>query len=75
MFQPVVTDVIYGSEKYQIERYDQAQPSNRWRLIYPNGEYQRTRNKRDAMRLAELHATDNNAWSKEVKGRKTNDVD
>lgn len=65
----VVTAMLFGPDgTYYVERWDNEPPRNRWRLIYPDGGYQRTRNKRDAERLAKLHATDRPAWSKEVTG-------
>lgn len=57
-----------GGGWYHIERYDDEPPRNRWRLIYPDGGYQRTRTKKDALRLIRLHASDRAAWCREVRG-------
>ena len=69
MTAPVVTELMIGDATYRIERYDAEPPRNRWRLIYPDGEYQRAGTKANAIRLANLHATDFPAWSLEVTGR------
>lgn len=40
----------------------------RWKLTYPDGGWQRTSTRRDAERLAALHAQDRPAWVIEVQG-------
>ncbi len=69
MTDTVVTELVIGGTIYRIERYDGEPPRNRWRLVYPDGGYQRTGTKANAVRLANLHADDFPAWSKEVTGR------
>ncbi len=48
---------------YVIERYGRY-----WKLTYPDGGWQRTRNRCEAERLAALHAVDYRAWVVEVQG-------
>lgn len=69
MTAPVVAELVIGDAIYRIERYDGEPPRNRWRLVYPDGEYQRTGTKAEAVRLANLHADDFPAWSREVTGK------
>lgn len=52
--------MIHG---YLIEKY-----GRRWKLTYPDGGWQRTSTRRDAERLAALHAQDLPAWVIEVQG-------
>jgi hypothetical protein len=53
----VATAYGTGSGWYHIERYDGESSRNRWRLVYPDGSYERTRTKKEALRLFRLHAT------------------
>lgn len=69
MTDTVVIELMIGDAIYRIERYDGEPPRNRWRLVYPDGEHQRTGTKANAVRLANLHADDFPAWSKEVTGK------
>jgi hypothetical protein len=39
-----------------------------WKLTYPDGQWQRTRTKREAQRLAALHFIDRTAWTIAVSG-------
>ena len=67
----VVAAILWGPNQstYYVERYDGQPPRNRWRLVYPEGTYQRVRTRRDAERIASLHANDRAAWSIEITGR------
>lgn len=65
----VATAYGTGSGWYHIERYDNEPPRNRWRLVYPDGTYQRTRTRKDALRLVKLHTYDRAAWTQETQGR------
>jgi hypothetical protein len=58
-----VEDPEVGLEGYSVVRYGRY-----WKLTYPDGQWQRTRTKRDAHRLAALHFVDPAAWTIAVKG-------
>ena len=51
-----------------LDGYTIARQGRWWRLVYPDGQWQRTRTKRDALRLAALHFADRAAWTTEVRG-------
>jgi len=57
-----------GDDGYVIVKRGQTSATGLWKLTYPDGSWQRTRTKRDAQRLADLHRTDRAAWILEVRG-------
>lgn len=59
--QLVLREVWVGG--YVIEKFGQL-----WKLTYPDGGWQRTRPRREAERLAALHAEDYPTWVVEIRG-------
>ena len=57
-----------ADDGYVIEKRGRTSAAGLWKLTYPDGTWQRTRTKRDAQRLADLHRTDRAAWTLEVRG-------
>jgi hypothetical protein len=57
-----------ADDGYVIEKRGPTSATGLWKLTYPDGTWQRTRTKRDAQRLADLHRSDRAAWTLEVRG-------
>ena len=56
-------DHVVNRRGYLIEKC-----GRRWKLTYPDGGWQRTSTRRDAVRLSALHAEDYPGWGVEVQG-------
>ena len=57
-----------ADDGYVVEKRGRTSAAGLWLLTYPDGSWQRTRTRRDAQRLADLHRSDRAAWTLEVAG-------
>lgn len=51
-----------------LQGYSVTRHGRYWKLTYPDGQWQRTKTRREAHRLAALHFIDPAAWAIAVKG-------
>lgn len=51
-----------------LQGYSVTRHGRYWKLTYPDGQWQRTKTRREAHRLAALHFIDRAAWAIAVKG-------
>lgn len=65
---PMEIDADAAAPEVVLDGYTVTRHGRYWKLIYPDGGWQRTATKREAQRLAALHFIDRAAWTIAVRG-------
>ncbi|MDA0250181.1 MAG: hypothetical protein O3B27_11175 [Actinomycetota bacterium] len=65
---PMEIDDAAAAPTVVLDGYSATRLGRYWRLVYPDGHWQRTSTKREALRLAALHFADRSAWTVAVQG-------
>lgn len=61
-------DIDTTESEVVLQGYSVTRHGRYWKLTYPDGQWQRTKARREAHRLAALHFIDRAAWEIAVKG-------